>query len=200
MPETHHSQCASRQHESGLTFVEIVVVLAVISLLAGIIVPSMMSVTKDAHATKIISTFQALRLACEQHYAHTGSMALEYSGSSYQAATYHKLSMTQTTTGWKGPYIDHPISFGDNPFGTTIHLYNSVSALTNYAAGGFDMNGDGTDDITTDSNVLVVWGVPESTAKAVDDSLDRGNLGADWKTSGRVEWNNDILAIYIIKP
>ncbi len=186
-----------RSLQQGFTFIELVVVIAVIALLAGVLIPNVTSVTKDAKSSKILQLYDALRTACERYYIDVGSVPLEYSGSSYNSATYHQLSLTQTTSGWKGPYIDHPLSTGDNPFNSTVYLYNSIGS---YAGSGFDLNGDGTDDATGTGNYLVMWGVDADTAQYVDSSLDKGNLGADWKTSGRVEYNasSKILSILIL--
>ncbi len=183
--------------QQGFTFIELVVVIAVIALLAGVLIPNVTSVTKDAKSSKILQLYDSLRTACERYYIDVGSVPLEYTGSSYNSATYHKLSLTQTTTGWKGPYIDHPLSSGDNPFNTTIHLYSTIGS---YAGNGFDLNGDGTDDATGTGNYLVLWGVDEDTAQYVDSALDKGNLGSDWKTSGRVEYTSSskVLAILIL--
>ncbi len=199
MQNKNYQLAELRHSERGLTFIEIVIVLAVVALLAGVIAPSMMSVTKDAQASKIISTYEVMRGACVQHYAHTGALPIEYSHSSKTAAQYHQLAMTQTTAGWKGPYIDHPLGVGDNPFGGTINVYNSSSSVTTYAASGFDMNGDATNDITGAASILVLGSIPVSTAEAVDAAIDRG-VGGTWSASGRVEFSSGVLTIYLIQP
>ncbi|GEM_PF-1151752 len=192
-----HLGCSISLVQRGFTFIELVVVIAVIALLAGVLIPNITSVTKDAKSSKILQLYDSLRTACERYYIDVGSLPREYTGSSYNSATYHKLSLKQSTTGWKGPYIDHPLSYGDNPFNTTVHLYSTIGS---YAGSGFDLNGDGTDDATGTGNYLVLWGVDVDTAKYVDSSLDKGNLGSDWKTSGRVEYteSSKVLAILIL--
>jgi general secretion pathway protein G len=183
--------------QKGFTFIELVVVIAVIALLAGVLIPNVTSVTKDAKASKILQLYDSLRTACERYYIDMGSTPREYSGSSYNSATYHQLSLAQTNADWKGPYIDHPLSTGDNPFSTTVYLYNAIGS---HSSNGFDLNGDGTDDATGSGNYLVLWGIPSDTAQFVDTALDKGNLGSDWKTSGRVEYvsSEKKLAILII--
>ena len=183
--------------QRGFTFIELVVVIAVIALLAGVLIPNVTSVTKDAKASKILQLYDSMRTACERYYIDMGSLPIEYSGSSYNSASYHLLSLTQSSSNWKGPYIDHPLSTGDNPFDSTVYLYNSIGS---HASNGFDLNGDGTDDATGTGNYLVLWGIPSDTAQFVDSALDKGNLGSDWKSSGRVEYvsSEKKLAILIL--
>ena len=173
----------------GFTLVEIIVVVAVLVLLAAIVIPSVGSVGTDAKAAKILSIVDSLKKAVTMHYTDTGRLAIEYSGSNYASSDYHQLSLSQSYSGWNGPYIDHPLTTGDNPFGGFVLLYSDLtggSAKPN----GFDLTGSGTASATGSGQFVAFSNVPESVAETIDDALDNGIPG-DWETTGRVEYSSD---------
>ena len=154
----------------GFTLTELLIVVVVIGLLAAVVVPNMSSATDDAKAAKIAATVDVLRSAVSMHYTYTGRGAAEYGGPAWTQASQHQLSMTQTTPGWKGPYIDHPLSHADNPFGNHVLVYTKFSY--GKAGGGFDLLGSGSDTVTGNGQHVEFYDVPEATAKSVNDMLE----------------------------
>lgn len=174
----------SLRGERGMTLIEIVVVISILAMIAGLLAPAVSNAMQDAKATKILAVADACKKACAQHYADTGKYALEYSGSSYAAKNYHMLSLTQTYPGWSGPYMDHPLSTGDNPYGGFTYMYSNLvggSAKPN----GFSPTGSGT--ISGDGQFIGFSNIPENVAQLVDEAWDKG-ISASWKTTGRVEY------------
>lgn len=184
----------NRKCEGGFTLIEVIVAIAVITLLAGTVVPMVSGVSRQGQVAKILSVADTLKKACARYYADTGQVALEYSGPSYTTANHSRLSMDQTTAGWRGPYIDHPLAYSDHPLGTTVHVYNSFASVP---SSGFDLAGSGTDSVTGSGNFLYLSGIPEELAEMVDEALDRGLTG-DWKSTGQVEWDNSRLYIFLL--
>ncbi len=180
---------------SGFTLIEIIVVLALITLLAGVVVPMVSGVSSQGQAAKILAVADTLKKACARHFADTGRTAIEYSGPSYITASVRNLSLTQTTAGWRGPYIDHPLSYSDNPFGTYVHVYSSFTA-GNPNPGGFDLVGAGSDTVTGAGNFVRFGSVPQPVAQAVNDTLDR-SIPGDWMTTGQVEYDAASRSLFI---
>ena len=176
--------------QSGFTLIEVVVVIAVLALLAGLALPMIGSTTNDARVTKVRAGIDQLTKACQRYKNDTRSYAVERSDA--RGAANHQLSIKQSTSGWKGPYIDHVISEADNPFGSWIRVYNKLNA----APAGFDLDGNNRADVSGDGNVLVVAGVDEESAEQIDEGLDKG-LSGNWKRTGRVQWRADRLYVLL---
>ncbi len=185
----------NHRNSLGFTLIEVIVVVAVLTLLAGIIVPMVSSVQEDAKVAKILSVVDAVKKACERHYADTGSLATELSNST--ASSNHELSITQSTAGWKGPYLDHPLTLADNPFGGTVLLYESFTSGT-VKPTGFDLMAASSDSATGAGQYIQFGSIPESVAKAVDKALDKDLDTSNWKTTGRVEYSGTTLMIFLL--
>lgn len=183
--------------QRGFTLIEVVVVVAVIALLAGLVVPSVLGVSDDAKSSKILATYDAVKKACAQHYAHTSTLASERSNST--ATNRHQLSVQQTTTGWKGPYLDHPLTRADNPFGGHIIVWETYNQGGGNAPVGFDLLGSGANTVTGNGQYLMFYNVPQATAQSVNDAMDNGIAG-NWMTTGRVEYqaNSQRLNLFLM--
>lgn len=179
---------AHHRGERGLTLIEIVVVVAILAMIAGLLAPAVGNAMQDAKATKVLAVSDAVKKAAATHYNDTGTYAIEYSGSSYSAGQYHQLSLKQTTPGWEGPYMDHPLSSGDNPFGGFVYLYNNLTGGS-AKPDGFDPTGAGSTTATGNGQFIGFGSIPENVAQLVDEAWDK-NVPGDWKSSGRVEYSS----------
>ena len=186
---------------AGFTLIELVVAIAVIALLAGIVIPMVGDVQEDAKVSKMIAIYETCRKAVVAHKTDTGRLATEYSGSSYQGAQYHHLSLPQTYTGWKGPYIDHPLTQADNPFEGFVYIYNSFNGgAAKPSSNRFQLTGSSGPALTGAGQFLAFSKVPQAVAQKVDDAIDKGIPGT-WSRYGKVEWsssNGGTLIFYLM--
>jgi prepilin-type N-terminal cleavage/methylation domain-containing protein len=173
----------SRARLSGFTLLELIIAISIIAILSGVVMMRSRGVVDSSRVSKVLQNIETLRMACAQFNSDTSQTATEYQG--YSAA-YRQLSGTQTMTNWKGPYLDSPFVAGQsNPWGTTAHLYNTVTA--NSWITGFDVDGDGTNEVTGTANMLYLDNVPPESAKSLNDSID-GSLAGVWSDSGKVRY------------
>jgi prepilin-type N-terminal cleavage/methylation domain-containing protein len=183
----------SLSRRAGFSLLEIVIAVSVIVVLAGVISISAKSLTVRAKVAKTANLVQTLKTACAMHHADCGTYPYEYTG---YAASSRQLSGTQTYSGWKGPYLESPFSNATiNPFGGSGHIYSTVTA--NGWLTGFDLDGDGTDDVTSSGNMLWLSGVPSEAATAIDSTID-GTLAGTWSSAGRVRYNSSNSYLYVL--
>ncbi len=188
---------SSRRSRAGFSLIELVITMTIMAILVGVVSMRSGTLTNKAQASKIASTADTYKKACEMYFGDTGQSALEYTN--YTGATYHRLSQNPTITGWNGPYIERPISTAENPMNTTVHLYSNIV----YANGnGFDLDGDGTADVANGAagNTLCFWGITDTLGQAVDAMIDRtpAAVGTAWQDRGRVEWQaGNLLSIML---
>ena len=169
--------------QAGFSLLEIIIAVSVIAILAGVISLRSGNVIDSARATKVVGLANTLKLACASYHADTGTYAREYAGSSIGN---RRLSGTQTVTGWNGPYIEAPLSVtGTNPYGGRINVYDRPNASS---VSGFDIDGDGIEDVTTLGNIMYLDSVEDVEAKRIDNLMDAG-LGGTWGDSGRVRYD-----------
>ncbi|MBI5432730.1 MAG: prepilin-type N-terminal cleavage/methylation domain-containing protein [Planctomycetes bacterium] len=178
-----HRRAPSRRapHVRGFSLLEIVIAVALLATLAAVVAMRSGGAIDKGKVGAVLQSVDSLKTACVSYHADTGSFAWEYSGYS---ATDRKLSGTQTAAGWAGPYLEAPLASGQNPWNGTIHVY-ATSATAGQA--GFDVDGDGAVDVTSNSNMLYLSNVPATAAQSIDNALDKGAAGT-WSTSGRVTY------------
>lgn len=178
---------------AGFSLMEIVIAVSIIAIMAASITPFVNGMIERSKVAKTLTLIDTLRSACSVYHADTGAYAREYAN---QAAGNRRLSATQTIPGWNGPYLEemlrHQVS---NPFGGNLHLYDTVTA--NGWISGFDLDGDGTEDVTGSANMLYLTLVNESAAQRLDRALD-GGLAGDWRTTGRLRYNAGSQHAYVL--
>ncbi|MBI5815697.1 MAG: prepilin-type N-terminal cleavage/methylation domain-containing protein [Nitrospinae bacterium] len=174
------------RRRDGFTLIEMIGVLAVISILAAMVVPKIFDVIADSKATKTAAEVQVYQTAVTKWYKDIGSLqSLVAAGtvSTPDAAFQTALSTnggTTTTTGlwakWKGPYID---ALSSASVGTSVNINTAAGTATvaNNDATGWDLNSNGTAETTTSNQVvaLVFGGVAASDFDRVESILDSGD-------------------------
>ena len=182
--------------ERGFSLIELVVVIAVLAVLAGVLVPKLGGVSRSGKAQAAVRLADMLREGCERHHEDTGTLAHEFSGYTQQD---RELSEAQDTKGWKGPYLASGLTHGHNPFGGSCHLYEILDP--NGWVDGFDLDGDGRVEAKGDGNVLWLSNVDEEEALEVEVILDEGVKG-NWWESGRVRYmkSRQYLLLFVYRP
>ena len=174
-----------RPQRGGFTLLELVIVLALIAALAGVVTVRSGAFIQRGQVSSIVQLSQTLKTACAAFYADTGAYPREYDMADY-SGTNRELSINQTLTGWDGPYLESGIAENDdNPFGD-LHLYDTSVAAGNT---GFDLDADGTDDVTTNSCMLYLAGITQEIAEKLHEHFDSG-VGGTWNETGSFNWNS----------
>ncbi len=181
----------SKAVRGGFSLLEIVIALAVIAMIVGVVAVRSGGVINKGKTTRVTMLVDTLKKASAQYHADTNQMPWEHSGGT---AANRKLSGTQAIVGWQGPYIEAPLSTGMHPSGGTIHMYNSAVVNGN---DGFDLDGDGTNEVTTNACTLYLTGITQADAQALDTAFDKGVPGT-WSDTGRVRWNSTNSNLFIL--
>lgn len=192
-PPTGHSTGipgAGTAARGGFTLVEIVVVTSIVIALAAVTVPLVYLVQRDEYTAELVTLINTCRSACLKFHDDTERIPRE---SSQGSATARQLSLAQPFSGWKGPYLDHPLTAADNPFGGAVDVFDTMTP-----AGNFDLLGGGAPTSSGIGNCLQIQLVPEDIARLVDENIDGGVAGA-WDVTGRVKWvdTNGLLQVHL---
>ena len=190
-PNTIHKTAHSAK--SGFTLLELVIVLALIAGLAGVVSLRSGKYIQRGQVSSIVQLSSNMKTACATFYADTGQYPREYDMATY-SGTNLELSSTQSLAGWDGPYLEKGITTSsDNPFGA-LHLYDSASGAGNT---GFDLDGDGTNDATTNLCMLYLAGITQEVAEKLDEHFD-GGVGGTWNETGKFNWNSSTSRGFIL--
>lgn len=166
----------------GFSLLEIVIAISVLAILAGVMTLRSGTVIEKGKVQNALETLDAIRKASVMYHADTGQFAHEYAG---YAANNRRLSGIQTLAGWSGPYLESQLPVNANPWGGTTHLYRTVTA--NSWIPGFDVDGDGNLDVTSNGNMVYFARVDEGAARRIDETLDKTTPGA-WNETGKVRY------------
>lgn len=177
-----------RRASLGMSLLELTVAIAVLTALAGILGPAILTTKDDAEVARIVSLAENLKKACERYYFDTGYFPIENDinhdpmSTDGQMLPRHDLYVMPAPmqSVWKGPYISAPLS--------TAMTAKNYSYLTNwlkvgaipyvFSIGGASYNGDGV--------ALVIQGVKNSVANRVERLLDQYPQTDNWQATGTV--------------
>lgn len=104
------TQHKRRNRQAGLTLLEMMVVLAIIALVAGLAAPRLMNSFGRAKARTATIQMETLRSAVQLFYLDTGRYPSEAEG------LHGLLNAPQGVQNWQGPYLDGPEDLND-PWG-----------------------------------------------------------------------------------
>jgi type II secretion system protein G len=113
-----------RPNSSGFTLVELVVVVAIIALLAGILIPVVTSQIDDAKRTRALADMDTIAKAFSTFRTHTS----RWPSATNQVPSVQNMttgnddllqfrclySNNQNLQGWKGPYLNAGVMVGNN--------------------------------------------------------------------------------------
>ena len=182
------------QDRTAFTLLEMLIVVVVMAILAAIIIPQMSEAAGNAKVAKILQVTDVARTAVQAHHADTGRLAREFSNSADNVD--RQLSIPQTYGNWNGPYFAHPLTDGDNPYGGIVRIYDNFNDGPVHPV-GFDLTGRGADTSTGTGQYILFSQISEAVAHEVDRQLDQG-ISGDWRATGRVEWSNGSLMVFLM--
>lgn len=117
-PSVHHSppilpmRRTARARRSGLTLIELVVVIVILGLLVGIVAPQVIGRVSEARGTTARTQIEMLALALDTYRLDTGGYPLTEQG---LAALREKPTRPPVPAVWRGPYVRRAIP--DDPWG-----------------------------------------------------------------------------------
>ena len=188
-----HTSTRNRRTRRGFSLLELVIVLGLIAALAGVVALQSGKYIQRGQVSAIVQLAKNLKTAAATFYADTGKYPREYDMAKYSGKN-RELSLEQSLVGWDGPYLEEGLTANsDNPFGA-IHLYDTSVAAGNK---GFDLDGDGSNEITKDVCMLYLGGIPEEVAQRLDAHYDEG-VGGTWNETGVFNWKSSNSRGYIL--
>jgi len=195
----------------GFTLIEMIGVLAVISILAAMVVPKIFDVIADSKATRTASEVQTYQASVAKWYKDIGSLQSLVAAGTLTAtdAAFHtalsKNGGTTSTTGlwakWRGPYLD---AIGAPAIGTSVVIGTAAGTATVVGtdATGWDLNSDGTAETAATNQVVAMTfaGVSQTEFDRVEAILDSGDsalTAAQKQARGKVKWDSGTGAMYV---
>jgi len=150
--------------ERGFTFLEILVVLAIIAILIAILQPQLFKQIEKSKVARAEAEYNAVKAAAFAYYSDTGQWPRDNQNQDFM------MDPGGTVVGWKGPYLEKPLD--KSPWGTDYTIkYDSTTFYL----------GDSTYYTQTSGNVcwLLIENVPLDSAEKIDIDLDgaRDNYG-----------------------
>lgn len=99
-----------RTDESGLTLIELTIVIAILGILAAFIAPRVMNAVDDARVGKAQTEIANLKVALSKYSLDVGS----YPSTEEGLGALWK-PPAQSSQNWRGPYVEDPVS--NDPWG-----------------------------------------------------------------------------------
>ena len=121
---------AAPQTRRGFTLVELLLVLVILGILAGIIIPRYPEQTKRAKVTTAKTQISAFQAALARYEIDTGEFP-----NSLEAL----IKQPSNTSEWKGPYLESETALPPDPWGTPYQYHkpgdHNVSSFDIVSAG-----------------------------------------------------------------
>ena len=136
MPKTIHRVRVAPAGSGGFTLLELLVVIIVLGLLAGLVAPRIIGRVSEARTATARTQIELLVVALDNYHLDNGSYPTTAQG---LAALRTKPASEPVPRNWRGPYLrkDVPLDPWDRPY-----VYRSPGEQT---PGGFDLLSYGRD-------------------------------------------------------
>ncbi|MCA9470680.1 MAG: type II secretion system GspH family protein [Nitrospirales bacterium] len=205
-----------RGKSDGFTLIEMIGVLAVMTVLVALLLPRVFEIMAESKANALVAAVKTYETAVVDYYADIGSLlpldvsgvpAVENSGNSNNSRSLPaRLTLDQSdplNTGnnswvkFKGPYLAKFSSTTPPGLGTTVRMpartpeaYGTATTGSNRA---WDLNDDANSDIPASANVVYVSfsDITLQDFERVDSILDKGFGGTatERQLRGRVKYD-----------
>ena len=177
----------TRHNQKGFTLLEVIVVVAILAILAGLVLPNFSGIIGNAKTTMVQGQLEKAREACFSFNADTGTWPNEYSDNDadgYRQLTNGKEVSGSMIAGWDGPYLER--SFVTNEWGgVTRVLYDDPRLDSWVGHHSFSIGGVVT---TGEDCYLGLDNVPREVCKTLDKDIDGTDDGYN---GGMVIYHDD---------
>ncbi len=176
--------------EQGFTLIEMIGVLAIISILAAIIAPKIFEAIANSKISSLAEGIATVRTSVTSYYKDTGNFPTQWSDGNSTSQNQMMVKNPTALRGWNGPYLDKALV---NPINPNGYLRTQQGSWT------FDIDGDGTNDYgtgTSHATVSMVWFNQLSADQAkqlsniIDSDGDNTTGNNAWYNAGRARTSN----------
>lgn len=195
--------------QKGFSLLELIVVIAILVAIAGIVSPYVLGMLDDAKVNKILETYSRVSQAVAEYrndimegnssLTKDDPLLIPIEEEGTHDLYYPPPQTDQARKGWKGPYLSHPLTRKDNPFGGLVKLWNTANATWNpaFTVDGWKIQGPNGPAYFGNGSFLVFTDVEEDFAKLVDAKVDAGMKasdgtlaveGSEWSMLGKCFW------------
>jgi len=173
---------------SGFTLIEMVGVLAIIAVLAGLLLPRIFAAINEARVNSAALGVNSLKSSSMSYFAKYGKFA----GATGGIPTAAEKTNWASEVLLKGGFIEKP--FATRMSGTSSAIYlldvdTTTGPITDVELGSFDLDGDLNNDLTLGNKAVVA----ELTEVALDDARELNDkVDGDGVTLGEVSTGKDL--------
>lgn len=129
--------------KNAFTLIELLIVIAIVALLAGVMVPVFRTTRYDAQRAKTLADLEALKTALRMFHFDTGTWPIHIRWR--ESLLKNEDFLGDPIPGWGGPYIDE---FRDDPWGRRYTIWSGGTPPREFVVFSYGPHeGFGPDDI-----------------------------------------------------
>jgi general secretion pathway protein G len=165
----------------GFTLIELIVVVAVLSILAAVLVPQVANIVEDARISRVETELNTFKKAITKLYADIGRFPADQGANVDPGLNYRNRVPSTYRVNWRGPYLDRWPSSG-HPWGGAFDYEYWTRTNMNY-------NGTAGDEVL----ISIRYGLNATICNKIDRDMDNNA-----RSSGNVQHDiNNWLGYYV---